>query len=279
MVNAFFNIKTIMKANIFTFLLIVPLSCCMLSCSSDNDEETQNPPTEIVETPEDNLPEEAKTFLGYWINQGNKGGDFIFWSDGTCWMFPLESYSSHQTSYHQEGYWTYDTATKILATTTGQWQWQVTLSNSEAWTGFSLGNSKTTYTFKKGDNLSFMKMMLSESSWEETADSTMNLSEEVDTNPYAMNGDYRKGYVFSGSLHITKPLKYGNFSYPRALIIKENEDADDYVFNYEIVEFGTYRNRIGGVVTLKNPNNLKKQELEFTGGLHKLLYRVTEKKE
>lgn len=279
MVNAFFNIKTIMKANIFTFLLIVPLSCCMLSCSSDNDEETQKPQTEIVETPEDNLPEEAKAFLGYWINQGNKGGDFIFWSDGTCWMFPLESYSNHQTSYHQEGYWTYDTATKILATTTGQWQWQVTLSNSEAWTGFSLGNSKTTYTFKKADNLSFMRMVLSESSWEESVDSTMNISEEVTIYKNTMSGNYRSGYVLSGSLHITKPLKYGYQSNSRTLTIEENENTNDYVFNYELGEFGTLRNRIGGVVTLKNPNNLKKQKLEFTGGLHKLLYRVTGKKE
>lgn len=265
-----------MKTAKFTFLLIMSLSICIIACSSDNDDETTNPPTEISEAPEDNLPEEVKAFLGYWVNQGNKGGDFIFWSDGTCWQLP----GSYDISYHQEGYWTYDTTTKILATTTGQWQWQITLSNSEAWAGFSLGSSKTTYTFKRGDNLSFMKALLSGSSWEESADSTMTLSQY-----YYKDYNY---YFYSGSLHfINKPLVYKNsYTNGRVLCIEEDKNTNDYVFNYILGELGhTYsgddvlRRISSGSVTLKNPYNLKKQRLEFTGPVNKTLYRVTKSKE
>lgn len=104
------------KITYFTKLFIITFLCInFASCSSEEDS------SNLQESPEDNLPEEAKTFLGYWKNQGNKGGDFIFFEDGTCWMMPFTNSSSHNYS-HNDGYWTYDPSTKILATTTNQWQ-------------------------------------------------------------------------------------------------------------------------------------------------------------
>lgn len=56
-----------------------------IACSSDNDD-NEKKETEI-ENPEDNRPDEAKAFIGYWRNsqeKSTKSNDFIFFSDGIC---------------------------------------------------------------------------------------------------------------------------------------------------------------------------------------------------
>lgn len=217
-----------MKAfKIFTTALFALFMCVnLVSCSNDDEGVVPENPT----SPEDNLPEEARAFVGCWIkNDGTiVAGDFIFWGDGTCWMRPANSYRS--TIY---GYWAYNPETKILATTTNNWQWEVTLSNSEVWAGVSIASQKT-LSFNKASNESFFRWVLGTKTWKNDEDVYLNYS------GYNSSLGWRNkvtGYYYSGE---------GDFK------ITEDESPDDYTFNYEFV----YGYNTGeGTITLETPNS------------------------
>ena len=123
-------------------MMVATQSVGFVSCGSDDDDEQ-------VENPEDNLPDSSKSFVGYWRNsQANlvSSCDFAFFADGTC-----DRYKSYDGYLVDEGYWTFNDLSKVLATTVGEWQWEVTLSNSETWAGISLGSAKT-QTFIRDDS-------------------------------------------------------------------------------------------------------------------------------
>lgn len=207
----------------------------------------------------------------------------MFFEDGICWMTPLSSSSSNKYS-HISGYWTYDNLTKILATTTNEWQWQVTLSNSEAWAGVSLGSS-TVQTFEREkDSLDFFKMILWKSSWQESPDSTLNIHYYEDL---TTSSDYIYTSNFSG-FSIDQTINIGTARY---LEVLEDEKEDDYTFKYNLREY-SYLNSGGsslsghwirystkiigsGKVTLNNPMNSTKSELVFTGAINKIMHRTT----
>jgi hypothetical protein len=260
-------------------LVIAFLGFNIISCSTEDD----NGPSKGPEAPEDNLPEEAKAFLGYWENQGNKGGNFVFFEDGICWMTPLSSSSSNKYS-HISGYWTYDNLTQILATTTNEWQWQVTLSNSEAWAGVSLGSS-TVQTFEKEkDPLILLKIILWSSSWKESADSTLNINYYQS---FTTSSDDKYTSDFSG-FNIDQTINLGTARY---LEVLEDETENDYTFKYNLREYSylgsggnsftgywtRYSTKVigSGKVTLNNPLNSTKSELVFTGFINKTMQRIT----
>ncbi|MFR3330073.1 MAG: hypothetical protein ACLTSL_07925 [Odoribacter splanchnicus] len=271
-----------MKKLLFLFTMLV----FVMACGDDNDNDnSDSTPGVEPESPEDNLPEASKTFVGLWINQGNKGGNFLFFGDGVCWMMLLDTYGTHNY-YHTDGYWTYDASTKILATTTNQWQWQVTLSNTEAWTGLSLG-SGTAQTFKKEkDQLEFMKVILYNSFWEETSDSTLTvLSYDIfhshSKEKYTSNFS---GFSIGNSLDAA--INVGTAQY---IEILEDDNTEDYTFKYNLREknyLGEFGNRLegyykkystpivgSGTVSLKNPTSSTKCNLVFTGTIDKILIR------
>jgi len=251
------------------FTVLLGMMCTLLvsgSCSSDdNDASPENP-----ENPEDNLPEEAKTFVGFWENQGNRGGDFIFFEDGTCWMMPI--YNGEHTESYIDGYWTYDTSTKILATTTKGWQWQVTLSNPEAWTGVSLGSNPTSQTFERKHGPKYMNIFLANSSWEESADSVLNIKSHQTLDLYSHSID---------GFFITSTIKIGDASFLKLI---EDDNTDDYTCKYDLSEIryirqDTYYEYVigSGTVTLKNPTSSPtKGALVFTGYINKTMSRKSQ---
>lgn len=263
-----------MKKCLFVVMqLLVMMGVVLVSCGEG--EELEQPPVETPESPEDNLPEAARTFVGYWSNQGQKGGDFIFFGDGTCWMTAIGDCARSDV-----GYWTYDTSTKILATTTGSWQWQVTLSNSEVWTGVSLG-SETVQTFERNRNsLEYMYAMLNSSYWSESTDSTLYIGQYTNVSSDSKN---RYTSEFSGfSLGGTLAVNGGKY-----IEILENEEKSDYVFNYNIREcyylgyfggsysgyYSRYRTSVvgRGTIRLENPTSPSLSKLILTGDIEKTL--------
>lgn len=139
-----------------TTLMVAFLSLGLYSCSNDDEEKSGG------NSPEDNLPEASKSFVGYWRNSQENlvsSCDFVFFGDGSC-----SRYASESGGHMDKGYWTFNDITKILATTVGEWQWEVTLSNSETWAGISLGSAKT-QTFKR-DDTRYALACLENTTWE-----------------------------------------------------------------------------------------------------------------
>lgn len=205
------------KLLVLAFVMPVLFTSC--SSSDDGAEDTKEP-----ERPEDNLPAGAKAFVGFWDNQTYSGSDFIFFGDGACWMLWKRDNGRYEKS---GGSWTYDDATKILATTTGNWQWQVTLSNDENWAGISLSGNKV-QTYKKiTDKSRYFRVLLESSKWAESPDSTLSIGY------YGKYFGSRYGYSISSTMNI------GSSSSMYLEIEDVDTNPDDFVFQYELLELRT----------------------------------------
>lgn len=164
----------------FFFLLVLSFTMSALqACSDDNDDNI------VVEKPADNLPESSKQFIGLWRNNISQSwaSDFLFWEDGTCRQI---TYSGHRN----DGYWTYNEETGILATTTGGWQWQITIVTPESWSGISLGSNQRAMTLEKDLNTTNILNEILYYSTLTDGDSILNFSSSK-RNAYDHNG-YRK---------------------------------------------------------------------------------------
>lgn len=145
------TIQLFMKKLLFAMLAFATCSICAVSCAEKADDEGssggnhQNP----SESPEDNLPEEARMLVGYWdITNYGSSRDFFLSADGRC------VFNSENDYFY---YWTYDTETKILATTYPGYQYQVTLSNEQAWAGILLNNNKP-FSFERYAGANFWQL-------------------------------------------------------------------------------------------------------------------------
>lgn len=143
------KMKKLFSFNKLAIAMVALLSVGFVSCGDDDENVTPAPNNgEEVAKPEDNLPEKTRAFVGYWRNSQTDSEaccDFLFLPDGKCLR-----YRTSDGSFIDEGYWTFDENTNILATTVGGWQWQVTLSNSATWAGFSIASS-TTQSYNRDD--------------------------------------------------------------------------------------------------------------------------------
>ena len=264
--------KGIKQNLILIFMILGITASCLLSCSSDNDGDIPTNDQNKPDSPEDNLPEESKVFVGYWSDQSTttKAVDFLFFSDGTGRMY--NDYNSTMV----EGYWTFNANTAILATTMNNWQFQVTLSNNEAWSGLSLG-STTAKTYKRGEKRKMVELLLKRSSWE-TADLTLKIPEG--------NSEY-----MSGSILPELPNGGFNISYLGylPLSLSEDDNTEDYTFKYDLyVEYyrhnsnpmegkGHHSSKLGsGTITIENPYSPSKTRIIFTGKLNGTMDKVVE---
>lgn len=241
-----------------TNILITVIYFCFnaIACST-NDEIDSN-------SPEDNLPEETKAFLGYWESSND---NYLFFADGICWRIPYNSYNPNNFT-PEKGYWTYDNSTKILATTINQWQ--VTLSNPLAWTGISLVNEKVETFEKVTAPLDYIHPILTNSSWEESPDSVLNINcRESKTGGHLSNFT---GYRINKNINNSINLKSAEY-----IELKEDKNTEDYIFIYNLkkYEYVGFWNTIGsGTVELKNPKNYSGLELVFTGSINKTMHRA-----
>lgn len=122
-------------SNKFIFLLSFALLACnpfmLSSCGDDNEESSST----IVE--DDN---KAKLFIGEWYSGEAGGGTWIFYEDGKC-------FHKSPMGFESTGYWSYDSETKILATTVDSWNFSISVISDKFWTGTHLAGSGKTYTF------------------------------------------------------------------------------------------------------------------------------------
>lgn len=221
---------------------------CIVACSSDSNDD--------IQTPENNLPEASKAFVGYWEDNSStiKAVDFLFYADGTGKMW--NDYNSVLT----EGYWTFNETTSILATTMNSWQFEVTLSNADAWAGISLG-SATSKNYSRGSNFEAIKLILKYSSWK--ADSqTLNIFKYL-----------------SGTIVPDIPDKYMNATECGYILsMYEDDITDDFRIKYKLSLYSKYYNKDNsyrdywedkgyGTITIENPYMPSKTKIILTGSL------------
>lgn len=166
-------------------LIMALCSMSLISCGGDDSNDEPVPEnTTTSESPESNLPDEAKAFVGDWSS--DLFGSCIFFSDG---------YAKVDGG---NGYWTYDVETKILATTLGNryglYQWQVTLSNENTWTGIGMWDEES-YVFYKKQEASYsiwyyIRNFLSGSAWKDSNGNQLAIGS------YKENGFESNDYYF-----------------------------------------------------------------------------------
>lgn len=212
-------------------LMFITTNMMFVSCNQPDDAYNE----EEIESPEGNLPDAAKAFVGCWSsNDYNNSSSyrFVFFPDGTCWF-----------SNSSEGYWAYNESTMILATTIDGYQWQVTLSNSEVWTGIDI-NRGTVKTFKKSVE-EFRSLLFSKYSWSDS-DGEINLT-------HLQKGEFRISYSSDNK-------KY-SFS--------TKEMKDDFTYVGSI--YSPYGN-MQQMITIENPYDLSKVSIRLSGEINATLY-------
>lgn len=221
--------------------LIMSMFCLSLnSCGGDDD---GNPGNETTnggsETPEDNLPEASKTFVGYWLDSYSgttfRYSNWIFYENGICQQ---NYYYMGSLSESTKGYWTYNPKTSLLATTVNAWQWQITISNNESWAGIT--PNKHSFSLNKAANYRYFQDCLEYHKW------------ETETNKIVEN--------------VSSLLES---SYPGYLNIEEDENTEDFIFKYTFKDF----NRVydTGTITVTNPYHSTKCQLTIKGNIKQTL--------
>ncbi len=209
----------------------------------EDDDANDNPADDNQDTPpsdniEDNLPAEAKQFIGYWLNPDQYKSDVrphLYCSaDGICFVASiyLDKNWNPETGFTwkptlAQDYWTYDNDTKNL--TAGSFIFTVTLSNQWAWKGIYKKKDKTyNESFNKASNLDVAQFLIGRvGNWLSEDNTVVDL----------------KGYTIS-----------------------EDENEDDYTFNYQ-------KGNEKGTLIIKNPFYLSKISLTFTGTINKTFHR------
>lgn len=235
----FFNGQDIHVSNYYRFegMAIRPVYIGSSSGNEENpdDNETVSPPIDDIE---DNLPTEAKMFVGYWLNpdqyQSAIRPHLYCSADGICFVASqyLDKNWNPQTGYTwiptlAQDYWAYDNDTKTL--TAGSFIFTVTLSNQWAWKGIYRQKDKTyNESFNKASNLEVAKFLTGNVGGWLSADNVI-----IDL----------KGYTIS-----------------------EDENEDDYIFNYQ-------KDTDKGTLTIRNPFYLSKVSLILKGTINETLHK------
>lgn len=198
--------------------------------SSDDEEEPVVPPSDEIE---DNLPSEAKSFVGFWENPDYYNSDVrphLYCSaDGICFV-ASQYYDTYKFTWRPtlaQDYWAYDNDSKTL--TAGSFIFTVTLSNQKTWKGIYKKGSKTyNESFNKVSNLVVAQFLMG-----------------------------RVGNWLSEENVVVDLTKY---------TITEDANEEDYTFNYT-------KGTETGTVTIKNPFYLSKISLIFKGSFNGVLHR------
>ena len=234
------------------------------ACGGNDDDDVLSSDEEVVSTsPEDNLADEAKAFVGYWNNQDSKGYDWLFLGDGVC---KANKYTYDPGYYKITGYWSYDTETGILATTIDNWQWYITLSNSEAWVGISVSSESSctfkNYTSSTSGNIYYFREFICGTGWKNASDSTLTLG--VGKYHYIGSSSNYKDLVSGHAIGGSDDLK--NYE---VIAFKNDDDYSDFTFSYTLYTAGSskFYTKGSGTVTLSNPTSSTSAVLTFTGTL------------
>ena len=108
---------------IFTYVVLFMGMCLFTACPNDDDDD-------------DNRGKGASTpFAGYWKIKLEKGTTNMFFYDDGKLLYNGNQYI-----------WKYDKSSGLLSTTANDYQWEVTLTDTTAWSGIALWGSKSSVT-------------------------------------------------------------------------------------------------------------------------------------
>ena len=127
---------------------------------------SQEPPV-ADENPEDNLPADSKSFVGYWLHNDYalKNPNIYLSADGICFI-KVREWDGYAYDANHSGYWSYDEDTKYLATTISYYQYTVTISNESAWAGIRKSGSKSyNNSWRKASNYGAFSFLMEVSAW------------------------------------------------------------------------------------------------------------------
>lgn len=159
--------KVMKRFNFFKLTLkMLIFSCFFIACGGEEDtpgntDKEENGTGNGSQVQKDEITGEQRLFVGMWDRSSgyNYPYHWVFFADGTC----IGSFSNGSKP---DGEWTYDTATKILATTVNGWQYTVTLASENAWAGISLGSKPKSIFFDKSpDWQGFYSNMVTHYNW------------------------------------------------------------------------------------------------------------------
>lgn len=242
----------------------------MIACSDSNNDIEEGGDSG---TPENNLSEAAKLFVGYWINEEHDTTDdenYLFKGDGMCRTVNARS-SIVPLVKGYPYYWSLNESTGVLATTTEK-SWEINLSNEVAWSGVSLTLNPKTESYKKASNLDYIFVSLANTSWKnDGGDKTLYLSATNGLSHAFINGTNSS----MSDSNLLSDIDLGNYKWA-CVVLSEDNDENDYTLNYDIGlldnDFDIVRNTAGyivskgkGSITLKNPHSTTKCQLVLTG--------------
>lgn len=160
-------------------VMIVDSCICFASCGDDNDEN---------KVPSYNSSSTSRKLWGGWYRPANNLSQvMLLFDNGKMYFYETNQNGSYDFT------WNYNDNTGILATTVGEKQWTVTLTDSTAWTGIMLWGKKESMTFKRLDALSEARIVLDKRIW-------VNISNGTEWTPAFRNNKYY--YMENGNSYI-----------------------------------------------------------------------------
>ena len=146
---------------LLTSVVVIILSAGFASCGDDDDDDSNSYSSSS-----------SKSLIGFWLGPVSKyQNDYFFFYDNGAMLYG--NYSTLQTSFvDTEAKWKYDEETKLLSTTAGSFQWEVTLVDSLNWAGISLWGNKDPYTYKRADAKTTAMKILKGCNWVDSSDNS-----------------------------------------------------------------------------------------------------------
>ena len=129
---------------IFTYVVLMMSMCLLTACPNDDDDDEGGARA--------NTP--SKPFAGYWKIKLEKGTtNMLFYNEGKL------------LHNGKEFIWNYDEKNQLLSTTDNDYQWEVTLADSTAWSGIALWGSKSSVTNYRAEARETAKQILTGRDW------------------------------------------------------------------------------------------------------------------
>lgn len=231
--------------NFLGMVLIASMLCFSLnSCGGDDDRKPEEEKTTNggSETPEENLPEESKKFIGYWVNSAKTTDYYFFREDGYFCHIPVD--------VCRRGKWTYKQPE--LTTSRENCQWNIISSDKNSWRGIRY-NTNVTETFHRATNFEYQRYLGAFEKWIDENGTIYQSKQDIYYNVFRVlfAEYYQHNSTFDG--------------------VYEDDNKDDFVFTYKILkeQFGE---TIGsGTLTIINPYHPTECQIIFTGSIEKTL--------
>ena len=128
----------------FTYGVLLMGMCLFTACTGDDDDEDRSVNRVTLSSP----------FAGYWKIKLDQGTTNLFFYDDGKLLYNGNEYV-----------WKYDKSTGVMSTTVNDYQWEVTLTDSMAWTGIALWGDKSSVTNYRAAAEETAELILTSRDW------------------------------------------------------------------------------------------------------------------